>query len=929
MWKPFKPPLLNAAQPKSENAGTEIPRPRKKRRVSSDDEYEAIRAAATIATKSTSHTSALPRQPLLTVNRNVVGLHDSNLNSYPEGYYTVLWRKPSAKKNITWDGDGVLVVRGGYAYLTDISGREMGKSACKAPLLPESELSVGGKVIQVESVISKEEYLSGKTFLGSSAQKPPSQDSAKPKPIASAPMKPIRLGVPKSKDGSQGKASDPRSKSAVKADLPAGALTTKFRAPLITSDSGPAIRATNDEPVPRHNPKAENALVMKRPLLIPKNKRVVDVVVDPILTKHLRDHQRAGVAFLYECVMGLRDSGGEGAVLADEMGLGKTLQTIALLWTLMKQNPVYEDPPVVRKALIVCPASVVSNWRREIWKWLGKERLGVFILDDNRFSRITHFTTGSSYQVMIVGYEKLRNVKDELAEARIDIVVCDEGHRLKTEKNLSAQAIRGLSTEKRIVLTGTPMQNNLGEYFFMIDLVNPGLLGKYSTFKRQFEEPINRSMQPTAHSKDIEKGQARHQEFIELANKFTLRRTADVLAKYLPPKTEYVLFLKPTQAQATLYRNAVGISAVGAVLQNSQAALALIQSLSKLCNSPRLMPAEGSEAAASNPGAKLQLLNSLLHHIRQTSPEDKVVIVSNYTSTLDIIQGQLGDSNSLRLDGSTPVNKRSGLVDEFNRTSADKCFVFLLSAKAGGVGLNLVGANRLILFDIAWNPAVDLQAMGRIHRDGQRRPCYIYRFLVKGAMDEKIYQRQVNKRSLADSIVDSKTKASDFTQDDLRDLFSFDETRDCATHDLLGCLCEGDGAVEPASFSEQIDANEGDEDGSSETELPEVGAFMRATQYDHDETERRIKAGAIHAGSKADIEKSHLKGLMEYQHIDPAMFNKNQGDGLDDPSEAGEPLESVLYDDALIRCLTSTVGHSHVAFLFAKGSCRSHAAQDA
>lgn len=246
------------------------------------------------------------------------------------------------KKNKTWDGDGVLSIRGGYANLQDISGKELGRTACKGPLLIGSELKIGGKDVEVESMISKEDFLAGRPFLGSVKQPPPSlkevdgtnrvsqKSQAKFKKLAETQkdMFHTSMGGTKASKGA-------------------------FKAPLL-DDTVQAPKKDVTVPVARHDPRAKGALVMKRPNSVPKGKQVVDVVVDPILTRSLRKHQREGVAFLYECVMGMRDYEGEGAILADEMGLGKTLQTIALLWTLLKQNPVYEDPPIVKKALIVC-----------------------------------------------------------------------------------------------------------------------------------------------------------------------------------------------------------------------------------------------------------------------------------------------------------------------------------------------------------------------------------------------------------------------------------------------------------------------------------------------------------------------------------------------------------------------------------------------
>lgn len=246
------------------------------------------------------------------------------------------------KKNKTWDGDGILSLRKGYANLQDISGKELGRTACKGPLLIGSELKIGGRDVEVESLISKEDFLAGRPFLGNVKQPIPSlkevngtnrvsqKAQAKFKKLTETQTDKFHTSVANTK-GSKG----------------------AFKAPLL-NDTVQTPKKDVTAPVARHDPKARGALVMKRPKIAPKGKQIVDVVVDPLLTRSLRKHQREGVAFLYECVMGMRDYEGEGAILADEMGLGKTLQTITLLWTLLKQNPIYEDAPVVKKALIVC-----------------------------------------------------------------------------------------------------------------------------------------------------------------------------------------------------------------------------------------------------------------------------------------------------------------------------------------------------------------------------------------------------------------------------------------------------------------------------------------------------------------------------------------------------------------------------------------------
>ncbi len=902
--KPFKPfrPLSVAGRVNTLNG----PPPPKKRRLSEyDDEGPLfVRTAPAI------------RKPLIDIHNPTppqTPPTDANGN-----YYTVLWRKYTTKKNKTWDGDGVLAVVNGYGTLTDSdSGKELGKGVCNRPLLPGSALSVGGKELEIDGVIDKQEYLSGRMFMGKAAATPTEQAAKRVEPGYKPPA--VGKPTPTSKSKVKRTESSSSTKSAVPEYTPSSNRQQQFKTPLLSNTVLP--QRNPSIPTPRHDANAPNALVMKRPTIIPKGKQIVDVVVDPVLSKHLREHQREGVKFLYECVMGMR-SEGEGAIMADEMGLGKTLQTITLLWTLLKQNPIHDSGPAITKALIVCPAGLVDNWKREFRKWLGNERIGVYVADAKN-KKIANFTMGKAYNVLIIGYEMLRTVQEELKRgAGVDIVIADEGHRLKTANNKSMQAIQSLNTERRVILSGTPLQNDLGEFYTAIDFVNPGLLGQRSAFKRAFEAPILRSRQPDASESELEKGEARWQELVSLTSKFMIRRTADVLAKYLPPKTEHIVFCKPTKAQAEAYRSILSSPLFTAAYGNMEMALPLITILKKVCNSPSLLKSKkDSEAKESEliesilplipphilnshaSSTKLRLLDNLVHRL-YTTTEEKIVIVSNYTMTLDMIERLLTSLSYtyLRLDGSTPASKRQALVEKFNKTTKAASFAFLLSAKSGGVGLNLIGASRIVLFDIDWNPATDLQAMARIHRDGQKLPCKVYRFLVQGGLDEKIYQRQVMKMGLANAVVDNKQSVSNFSRDDLRDLFRLDDRETCQTHDLLGCTCDCKGTAE-IKFEEPVDIAD---DSDSDDDKPLLPGLKKASEIDMDEQEAHIE-------SRRKAKQPKLTILMEYRHFDTKHFHaREEGDG------DTEDLAVAVDDDVFFEVLKQP--ESNVGFLLTKSN---------
>ncbi|KEF57020.1 uncharacterized protein A1O9_07210 [Exophiala aquamarina CBS 119918] len=865
-----------------------------------------------------------------------------------ENYYSVLWRIPTNKKNKTWTDDGLLVVSGGYASLYNNTGKNIGRAAFAYPLLPGSNLSVGGKEIEVDACISRDEYLAAVRLGGSSGKQIQQNASKSDDPGLLAPQ-PSKLSL-----RDQMKAEIQREK----AEKPKGTRselalprTSIFKQPLKETTVLPQV--SKEKPIPRHDPNAAGSLVFKRPHRVPAGRQVVDVVLDPAVGQHLRPHQREGVKFLYECVMGLRDFNGQGCILADDMGLGKTLTTIALLWTLLRQNPIHKKSPVVKRALIVCPVSLIRNWKREFRKWLGLDRLGVLEFEDQNTS-LNSFD-GRVYQVMIIGYERLRTVADDLASGPpIDIVICDEGHRLKTMKNKSSQAIESLNTPRRIILSGTPIQNDLGEFYAMVNFVNDGCLGSQKGFSKDFENPIMKSRQPNASDEDIERGQDASNELANATAQFILRRTADILADFLPPKTEFVLFCKPTPAQAKIYKSVLHSSMFDTALRSNETAFQLITILKKLCNSPALMdpkygnddatpsaslttlnemlPAGLSKLYHNSVSSKIRLLDCLLQEIHSATDE-KVVIVSNYTSTLNLIEQLLSSTGLtyLRLDGSVAAKKRQGLVDQFNRSKSSQSFAFLLSAKAGGVGLNLIGASRLVLFDVDWNPATDDQAIARIHRQGQQRHCKIYRFLIKGSLEERIWQRQAVKRALADSIMQAgtavssgandggkkgKSSTSTFSQAELRDLFRLDENEGLRTHELIRCGCEGtrgncnaqeesylpqDGAKHEKRMQDLMD--------SFDDELPEISDLPSI-----DRCSRKKWTGAstpVKTGLEAERQE-----LMKYSHLNTSVL----WSGDTSPDVTSRLLEMVE-DACLEKTLgidQKTIGGGGVAYLFKK-----------
>ncbi|KAF8636674.1 hypothetical protein AX17_003480 [Amanita inopinata Kibby_2008] len=546
----------------------------------------------------------------------------------------------------------------------------------------------------------------------------------------------------------------------------------------------------------------------------------IPVVIDPRVGKVLRPHQVEGVKFLYKCTTGMVEDNQYGCIMADEMGLGKTLQCITLMWTLLKQSP-HPGKPSIEKCIIACPSSLVKNWSNELVKWLGKDAVTPLAVDGKGgkaklLESVARWVAARGRNViqpvMIVSYETLRTLSSHLRNCSIGLLLCDEGHRLKNSESLTYQALNSLDVKRRVILTGTPIQNDLSEYFSLLDFANPNFLGSKNDFRKNYENTIIRGRDSTASDAIKAESEKKLKELGGLVTKFIIRRTNDLLSKYLPVKYEHVVFCGLSELQLSLYRLFISSPEIKALLRGVDSQpLKAINILKKLCNHPELLnlptDLKGSDhlippgfigAGGTNKGraqevhcewgGKFLVLDRFLHHIR-THTNDKIVLISNYTQTLDLFEKLCRSKKYgfFRLDGTMSITKRQKLVDQFNDPNG-KEFIFLLSSKAGGCGINLIGANRLILFDPDWNPAADQQALARVWRDGQKKECFVYRFISTGTIEEKIFQRQANKQALSSAVVDEKEDTErHFSLDALRQLFLFNESTLCETHETFKC----------------------------------------------------------------------------------------------------------------------------------------------
>lgn len=663
--------------------------------------------------------------------------------------FSVLWRKKTAKKNKTWDGDGIAVIQGdSIVFKVDSDGTGKYKVQCRGSMSKKNAdgiISIGSYELELDSPQETSTCLKEETPVPEFASSLPT-------------------------------------------------LKKKKIAPPKTPDSGSSPHDSD-----------------KRLLLPSPVGSISQVHLDSSLASKLRPHQMEGVDFLYRCIMGF-NSCGSGALLADEMGLGKTFMTISIIYTLLKQNPFSVKAPLAKKVLIVCPVTLITNWRKEIDKWVGKNQVSVLAVNGSQPSAkekadVLSFGRTRVYQILIVGYEKVVTLKEELSHTTFDLLVCDEAHRLKNANNKAVKALSSLNIERKILLTGTPIQNDLLEFYNLVDFANPGVLGSLMQFQKEFVKPILQARDVNCFNPNIKQaGEEKSQELISLTKQFMLRRTNTAISHLLPPRTDFVIFVPPTDLQISLFKLIMNSTSYSDIVSegNVTDSLSLMTVFRKLCNSPSLLKQDrvfntncGGEQLKLDLGkrlmssGKIKFLLQLLAILSEKQHE-KIVIISNFTQTLDIIQSILGKLNFTfsRLDGSTPAKQRDSIVTNFNNSSPLQNFVFLLSAKSGGVGLNLIGASRLVLFDNDWNPSVDLQAMARIHRQGQQKPVFIYRLLTKGCIDEKIFQRQMMKSNLSEKFLDENEVSDMFDYSDLRDLFTLNIDSDTRnTHDLIECDC--------------------------------------------------------------------------------------------------------------------------------------------
>jgi len=450
--------------------------------------------------------------------------------------------------------------------------------------------------------------------------------------------------------------------------------------------------------------------------------------VPEALNAALRPYQVEGLSWLRF----LGESGLSG-ILADDMGLGKTVQVLAYL--VGEQQAGRADRPT----LVVCPKSVLPNWAAETARFAPSLRQLVHA-GPERGKRRARF---ADVDLVLTTYPVLARDVDALAAQAWNLLVLDESQMVKNPATLAARAARKLDARQRICLTGTPLENHLGELWAQFDFLLPGLLGSKADFTRNFRKPIEK-----ARDREVRERLRRR------IRPFLLRRTKDQVVADLPEKTEVTRTIMLEGRQRDLYETLRasyaeeirGYIAAQTFERNRIRVLEGLMRLRQVCCDPRLIPQEHAKAA---PSAKLDYLMDMLHEL--IAAGRRILVFSQFTSMLELIEADLASERIryVKLTGQT--EDRATPVQRFQRGEVP---VFLISLRAGGFGLNLTRADTVIHYDPWWNPAVESQATDRAHRIGQDKPVFVYRLIAGDTVEERILVLQARKRELADALFD-------------------------------------------------------------------------------------------------------------------------------------------------------------------------------
>ncbi|KAH0286002.1 hypothetical protein KCU62_g7051, partial [Aureobasidium sp. EXF-3399] len=514
----------------------------------------------------------------------------------------------------------------------------------------------------------------------------------------------------------------------------------------------------------------------------------------------LFDYQKTGVQWLWELY-----SQQVGGIIGDEMGLGKTIQIISFIAGL------HYSKKVTKPILIVCPATVMKQWVNEFHRWWPPLRVSILhtsgsgMLDVKREDKLEDNLDNFDFDgnpikpskgnksakrivdkvqrdghVLVTTYSGLQTYAEHLIPMEWEYCVLDEGHKIRNPNTAITIYSKEIRTHNRIILSGTPMQNNLTELWSLFDFVFPMRLGTLVSFKSQFETPIKQGGYANASNLQVETAMKCAETLKDTISPYLLQRFKVDVASDLPKKSERVLFCKLTKPQRDAYEYFLNSGDMTAILNGKRQALFGIDILRKICNHPDLTEHKTLSIRSdynygnANKSGKMQVVKALLEIWKKNG--HKTLLFAQHRIMLDILERfvrEMGAINYLRMDGNTSIKDRQTLVDKFNKNP--DLHVFLLTTKVGGLGVNLTGADRVIIYDPDWNPSTDVQARERAWRLGQKREVEIYRLMTAGTIEEKIYHRQIFKQFLTNKILRDPKQRQTFQLRDLHDLFTLGE----------------------------------------------------------------------------------------------------------------------------------------------------------
>ena len=483
-----------------------------------------------------------------------------------------------------------------------------------------------------------------------------------------------------------------------------------------------------------------------------KNSDEIDIEIPSSLDNVLRYYQKTGYKWLKTL-----DNYKFGGILADDMGLGKTIQMLSIIAGYVEENKENR-----RASIVICPSSLTLNWQNESQKFTNK--LKTMVIRGNAQERKEQIKNIGKYDLVITSYDLLKRDVEAYKENKyaFRFAITDEAQYLKNSNTQNAKAVKEIVADTRYALTGTPIENSLAELWSIFDYIMPGYLFAYKKFKTEFEVPIVK-----------EESQKAMKKLRMLIEPFILRRTKKEVLTELPEKTITVLNNQMKEEQEKIYLNylaqakqdiAETIDTKGFERSHIQV-LAALTRLRQICCHPSLFIRDYKDGSS-----KLEQCIEIIKDATESG--HKILLFSGYTSMFELIEKELKENDIayFKLTGSTKVDDRIRMVDEFNENKNIK--VFLISLKAGGTGLNLTGADMVIHYDPWWNASAENQATDRVYRIGQKNNVQVYKLITKNSIEEKIYELQKKKSELIDNVLDTKTSfISKLSKEDIMKLF--------------------------------------------------------------------------------------------------------------------------------------------------------------